>query len=122
MISYDLIKNTELRLLVTASESIHSLPEDQIQAMIQKIAALPPKGELEMIAALKDEQEQIQKSKLARGITPEVEQANNQENMKKVYRIKKDFQTVVRVEDEKVETTKDNAAAEEILTQLKNFK
>lgn len=118
MIDYNLIKNTELRLLVTASESINSQTEEQIRAMVGKIAVLAPEGQQKMIAALKDEQAQIQKSKLARGITPEVEQAHLQQNMKKIYKIKKDFETVARVEDEKIETAKSDADADAILQQL----
>lgn len=118
MIDFNLIKNSELRLLVAASESVNSQTEKQIQTMVGKIAALTAEGQQKMIAALRDEQAQIQKSKLARGITPEVEQASLQQNMNKIYKIKKDFETVVRVEDEKVETSKSDADAEAILQQL----
>lgn len=73
MINYDLIKNMELRLLVTASESINSLPAPNIEVMVSRIAALPVEGQLEMIDALRDEREQVRAAKLARGLTPEVE-------------------------------------------------
>lgn len=73
MINFDLIKNMELRLLVTASESINSLPTRDVEVMVSRIAALPVEGQLEMIDALRDEREQVRAAKLARGITPEVE-------------------------------------------------
>lgn len=73
MINFDLIKNMELRLLVTASESINSLSAQDIEVMVSRIAALPVEGQLEMIDALRDEREQARAAKLARGITPEME-------------------------------------------------
>lgn len=73
MLNFDLIKNMELRLLVTASESINSLPSKDVQVMVSRIAALPVEGQLEMIDALRDEREQVMSAKLARGLTPEVE-------------------------------------------------
>ncbi len=73
MIDYDIIQNQELRLLVTASESINSLPSDEIQVMVGKISLLPEDGQKEMIAALQDERMQAQAAMSARGITPEME-------------------------------------------------
>ncbi len=118
MADYDLIKNTELRLLVTASESIRSLKEQEIQQWVERIAALPPEGERAMLVALRDEQEQIRKAKLAKGITPEMERAEREKKMEKVYAIKKDFEKVVRIENEKTANNESSAEAESLLKKL----
>jgi|GEM_PF-6461744 len=118
MINYNLIQNTELRLLVTASESIHTLEEAQIQNWVERIAKLPPDGEKQMILALRDEQLMIRKSKAARGITPEKELAQIQEKLEKVHEIKRNFETAVRVEEESVDQAKVEANADNILNSI----
>ena len=118
MIDFDLIKNAQLRLLVAASESINSLPEDQAQAMVERIAQLPAEGEQAMIKALTDEQNQILKAKRARGITPEMEQQQLEQNMQKIVAIQKDFEHVVRQENEKLEIDASEKAAEDILKKI----
>lgn len=118
MPQYDSIKNENLRMLVMSSESIHSLPEEQSQAMINQIAALDDNGQAALTATLEDEQKQIAAAKRAKGITPEMEMAQISENMAKVSAIKRDFEMAVLKENEREETVQSEAAAEDILKKI----
>lgn len=118
MVNYDIIKNPELRLLVAASESIHSLDETEIQQWVERIAVLPPEGEMQMLTALRDEQKQISEAKLAKGITPEMDLAQTQENLKQVTAIKKDFDMVVLKENERVSKQESEIAATNLLNNI----
>jgi hypothetical protein len=115
MPQYDPIGNERLRALVMASESIHSLPEEDIQKMVTQIAALDDNGQEAMIKTLEDEQKQIAAAKRAKGITPEMELAAINENMAKVAAIKRDFEMSVLKENEREETQQSEKAAEDIL-------
>lgn len=101
-----------------ASESIHSLPEDDAQAMIDQIAALPDEGQTAMAAALEDEQRMIEEAKKAKGISPEQEIREIEENMAKVSEIKRDFESSVRRINEKKEKDESDKAAEELLKEI----
>lgn len=69
MVDYDIIQNSELRLLVMASESMNSLPEDRRQVMVGKIAALPEEGQQEFLVALRNERMQIDNARAQKGVT-----------------------------------------------------
>jgi hypothetical protein len=118
MAYYYTIPNERLRMLVMASESIHSLPDEDIQRMVAQISNLNKDGEDAMINTLEDEQRQIAATKRARGITPEMELAQINENMAKVAAIKHDFEMAVLRENEREESEKSNAAAEDILKDI----
>lgn len=118
MPQYDPIKNERLRALVMASESIHSLPEENVRQMITQIAALDDDGQAALIATLEDEQKQIAAAKRAKGITPEMELAQISENMTKVAAIKHDFEMAVLKENEKEDTIKSERAAEDLLKNI----
>lgn len=118
MVNYDPIKNNELRDLVAASESIRSMKENEIQQWVENIAALPAEAQEEMVKVLREEQEQIRKEKQAKGITPETEQAELEQKMRKIYAIKKNFEAVVRKEHEKNESAQADTAAETLLKKL----
>jgi len=118
MPQYDLIQNEQLRILVMASESIHSLPEDEEQSMIERIAALDENSQAAMIKTLEDEQRQIAAAKRAKGITPEMELAQISESMSKVAAIKHDFEMAVLKENEREESQKSEQAAEDILKDI----
>ncbi len=76
MADYTVIKNTELRLLVSASESINSLPSDQLYLMVARIADLTEEGERQMITALRDEWEKVAASRKEKNTTPAMEMEN----------------------------------------------
>jgi len=118
MAYYYTIQNERLRMLVMASESIHSLPDEEVQKMVAQISNLNADGEAAMIATLEDEQRQIAAAKRARGITPEMELAAIKDNMAKVAAIKHEFEMAILRENEREETEKSNAAAENILNDI----
>ncbi len=101
-----------------ASESIQSLSEEELQKMVERMAALPEAGQLEIIASLEEEQEHIRKGKLAMGITPEVEAAELGEKIQKVNIIKKNLENTVRHEQEKDANIESDNAAENLLKTL----
>ena len=112
------IQNEKLRYLVMASESIHSLEEGNIQKMIFQIANLPVEGQDAMVAALEDEQRQIVATKRAKGITPAQEFKVIEKKTAEVRMVKRNFEIVVRVENEKVEVAKTQREAEDLLKEI----
>lgn len=114
------IQNEKLRYLVMASESIHSLDEGNIQKMIFQVANLPVEAQQPMIEALEDEQRQIVAAKRAKGITPEMDIKIIEKRTAEVRIIKRNFEIVVRVENEKVEVAKSQREAEDLLKEI-NF-
>jgi len=118
MPQYDPIRNERLRTLVMASESIHSLPEQDVQKMVAQISTLDESGQAALTATLEDEQRQIAAAKRARGITPEMELAQINDNMAKVSSIKHDFEMAVLKENEREESQKSEQAAEDLLKNI----
>lgn len=118
MAYYYTIPNERLRMLVMASESIHSLDDEDVQRMVSQISTLNEDGEAAMISTLEDEQRQIAAAKRARGITPEMELAQISENMAKVSAIKHDFEMAILRENEREESEQSSAAAESILQDI----
>ncbi len=118
MVNYSIIQNEHLRQLVILSESIHSLPADQLEVMIQRIAALPEEGQLALIKTLEDEQQKIKAAKLAKGITPEMELKQMEENSLKVTAIKYEFETGVRKENEKIDAKQSEEEAEKLILNI----
>ena len=112
------IQNERLRMLVMASESIHSLEEKNIQKMVAQIAALPLEGQIAMISALEDEQKQIAAAQRAQGITPEMEITRIEKSTAQVRIIKRNFEIVVRVENEKVEIVRSQQEADNLLREI----
>ncbi len=112
------IQNEKLRYLVMASESIHSLEEGNIQKMIFQIANLPVEGQDAMVAALEDEQKQIVAAKRAKGITAVQEIKTIEKKTAEVRMVKRNFEIVVRVENEKVEVAKTQREAEDLLKEI----
>ncbi|MBU0668361.1 hypothetical protein KJ951_03000 [Patescibacteria group bacterium] len=55
------IKNSLLRSLVIASDAITSLPEDEVQVMVDNIAKMSVEGQKELIEYLEREQYESQK-------------------------------------------------------------
>lgn len=110
MPDYSKIQNEKLRSLVVLSESIHSQPESEIQAMVDRIASLPLEGQDAMIAALEEEQKQIQMTKQAKGITPEMEMQHIEGKNLKLSSIKHEFDKAVL--ETKEQTDQDTASAE----------
>ena len=118
MPNYDHIKNEKLRQLVKASESIHSLPEEEAQAMIDQISVLPEEGQTAMLSTLEEEQKAIQEAKAAKGITPEQELRELEENMEKVSTVKRDFESSVRKINEQKDREESDKEAEELLKKI----
>jgi hypothetical protein len=118
MLQYDPITNERLRRLVMASESIHSLPEENVRQMVMQIANLDSSGESALIQTLEDEQRQIAAAKRAKGLTPEMELARINENMAKMSKIKHDFEMSVLKENDREETQKSAQAADELLKNI----
>lgn len=116
--NYDSIKNSRLKALVMASESIHSLPEAALAQMIARIAAMPEVGQVQLIAALEDEQKQIQAAKLAKGITPEVEMQNLKEGTSKLIQVERKFDGDVRKYREDKAQAQDEAQAENLIKSI----
>lgn len=114
------IYNKKLQELVKASESIHSLSENDAQDMINQIAALPEDGQAEMIKALESEQNAIQQAKIAKGITPEKEMRQLDEAIAQVGNIKRDFESSVRRYDEEVDRKQESQEAEDLLNEINN--
>lgn len=118
MANFAVIQNEKLRDLIIRSESINSLPEDKRQQMIDKIALLQEAGVNAMIAILEQEQAKISAAKLAKGITPEIEHQQMQKKIVEVVAIKREFETGVRVELERVDREETLKAAEDLLRNL----
>jgi hypothetical protein len=112
------IKDEHLRQLVMLSESINTLPEDDIQKMVTQIAALEGDAQKAMTATLEDEQRQIAAAKRAKGITPEMELEQIKENSTKLASIKRDFDMTVARENQNLESVASAAAAEDLLRDI----
>lgn len=120
MLNYSGIKNDHLRELIIHSESIHAQPENVAQEIINNIAVLDPGKEQQTIMMFEAEQNEIQKSKLAQGITPEMEIQYIEQNEKKLTEINKEFDTNVRKYKEDKSEKEDEIEAEDLLNQLNN--
>jgi len=120
MLDYSQIQNEHLRELLIHSESINAQDEINAQAVINNIAALGPVQQQEVIQMLEEEQKQIQSSKIAKGITPDVEVAAIEKNRGKLTEIKHEYDTNVRKYEEGKTQKQDEAAAEDLLNQLNN--
>lgn len=112
---YDLVTNQRLRELVQKSASIQSLGDEQKQAMIERIAQLPPEGQQEMIALLEEEAAAINSGKI---LSPEAKQKMMEEGMRKMTFAKKDMKKKILVEGEKVEVEQSNLIANQLLQKL----
>lgn len=118
MLDYSLITNEKLRQLVIRSESVNSLPEDKVRALVNKMALLTEPSITAMIAVFEKEQLKIQNAKLAKGITPEIEQKRLDEKISALAGIKREFETGVKVETERTDQETTLMAAEELLKDL----
>ena len=118
MAYYYPIQNERLRLLVIASESIHSLDEKQLQKVILQIAMLPPEGQEAMISALEDEQKQIIAAQAARGISKADQLITIHKKTEQVRIIRRNYEIFVRVEEEKVEVGRVEREADNLLRDL----
>jgi hypothetical protein len=112
---YYTIPNERLRMLVMASESIHSMREDDVQKMITQIAALDEDSQDAMIETLEDEQRQIAAAKRARGITPEMELAQINKDMAKLSAIEHEFEMAIAKESARADREESEKKAEEII-------
>jgi len=121
MPDYTPIQNEKLRQLVLLSESINSLPEEQLQVTVTRIGGLAGPDQEAMIKVLEDEQRLIEAKKRARGLTPEMELAEIKERRSKVVAIKRDFESAVNRENERVDTVESDKAAEDALKDLDNI-
>jgi hypothetical protein len=118
MLDYSKIKNEHLRELIMHSESIHAQPENVAQEIINNIAMLDPAREQQTVMMFESEQKEIQNSKLARGITPEMEIDYIELNRKKLTEINKEYDTNVRKYKEEKSEKQDEQEAEDLLNQL----
>jgi hypothetical protein len=112
------IQNERLRTLVMLSESIHSIPEADVQKMVMQIAGLEEEGQKAMVATLEDEQQQIEAIKRAKGITPEMEMIQIRENSAKLASIKRDFTMTVARENQARESLQAGQEAEDLLRDI----
>jgi hypothetical protein len=112
------IKNDRLRELTMLSESINTLPEDDVQKVVEQIAALDTDAQNAMIATLEDEQKQIAAAKLAKGITPDVELAQIKENSVRLASVKRDFDMTVARENQNQEAIAAAAEADNLLSEI----
>jgi hypothetical protein len=111
------IEDERLRMLVLASESVHSLAEDDCQKMIDQIAGLDPDAQEAMVSTLEEEQRQIAAAKRARGITPRMELAAIGKKMLKLETIEREFVAAVRAEEER-SAQEESGKAEDVLAGL----
>lgn len=118
MLDYSKIKNEHLRELIMHSESIHAQPENVAQEIINNITMLDPAREQQTVMMFEAEQKEIQNSKLARGITPEMEIDYIELNRKKLTEINKEYDTNVRKYKEEKSEKQDEQEAEDLLNQL----
>ena len=109
------IPDEQLRMLVMASESLHSLAEDDLQRTINQIAELPGDGQEAMIETLENEQRQIAAAKRAKGITPEMELAQINSSMAKLTVIEHEFEMALAKENSRAEREESDKQAEEII-------
>ena len=114
------IENERLRMLVMASESIHSMAEDDVQKMVAQIAVLDEDGQDALVETLENEQRQIAAAKRARGITPEMELAQINENMAKLSAIEHEFEMAMAKENARAEREESGKEAEEIIKDVSN--
>jgi hypothetical protein len=115
---YYTIQDERLRMLVMASESIHSLSEDDIQKVINQIAGLEEDGQEALTTTLEDEQRQIAAAKRAKGISPEMELAQINESMTRLTTLEHEFETAVARENERAEREESGREAEEIINNI----
>lgn len=121
MVDYSLIKNEKLRTMVMESESIHTLAEAEIQAMVGKIAKLNPEGEQAFLEALENEKQEVERAKAGEQIDPEeatVMMQKVQENDQKLTNVIRSFDTFVRGTREESVREVENQQAEELLKLL----
>ena len=118
MLNYSKIKNEHLKELIMHSESIHAQPENVAQEIIDNISMLDPAREQQTVMMFEAEQQEIQNSKLAKGITPEMEIDYIELNRKKLSEINKEFDTNVRKYKEEKSEKQDEQEAEDLLNQL----
>jgi len=111
------IPNEHLRMLVMASESIHSLAEDDLQKTIEQIAGLDEEAQVAMIATLEDEQRAIAAAKRARGITPKMEMAHLNRDIVALETIRHEFENAVLQEKERA-ANEQHGSAEDILKNI----
>lgn len=109
------IPDDDLRMLVMASESLHSLAEDDVQKTIDQIAELNDDGREALIETLEDEQRQIAAAKRERGITPEMELAHINKKMAKLAAIEHEFEMAVAKANAQAESAESDKKAEEII-------
>jgi len=109
------IENERLRMLVMASESIHSMAEDDVQKMVAQIAVLDEDGQAAMVETLEDEQRQIAAAKRAKGITPEMELAQINKDTAKLSAIEHEFEMAAAKENERSDREESQKKAEEII-------
>ena len=112
------IQNEYLRMLVMASESIHSLAEDDLQKTIAQIAELDEASQRAMIATLEDEQRAIAAAKRAKGITPKMEMAGLNRDIVALETIRHEFENAVLQEKER-EANEEHGSAEDILKNIR---
>lgn len=120
MLDYSKIKNEHLRELIMHSESINAQPENIAQEIINNIAVLDPAHEQQTVMMFEAEHQEIQNSKLAKGITPEMEIDYIELNRKKLSEINKEFDTNVRKYNEEQSEKQDEQVADDLLNQLNN--
>lgn len=111
------IQNEYLRMLVMASESIHSLAEDDLQKTIGQIAELDEEAQQAMISTLEDEQRAIAAAKRAKGITPKMEIAHLNRDIVALETIRHEFENAVLQEKER-EAEQQHGPADDILKNI----
>lgn len=101
MVNFDLITNMELRLLATASETINTMPDEDAQLMVNRVAQLDSEGQKKFIQALRDERLNGWEIKEKLGITPEVQMKTLEDNRILLSQIEKNFAKDILAIDER---------------------
>ncbi|MFA5829808.1 MAG: hypothetical protein WC843_04930 [Candidatus Gracilibacteria bacterium] len=114
MIDYTTINNQQLRELVMNSVSIQSLAEEEKATLMQQIANLPQKGQEELMQTLMKEAQRFEHGQ----VLDQQQQAQMQEDLLQVIKLKNDMEKDVRVEQEKIEIGQSSTLADNLLNHL----
>jgi ABC-type protease/lipase transport system fused ATPase/permease subunit len=106
MVDFSIINNEKLRELVMASKSIMSLPENDLQTMVERISQMPPEGENAFMEALQKDAAPPEKIGLL------------QRSIEKLKQIKKKLTGGILKIKEKSEEKIDQTAADNLLKNI----
>ncbi|MBU1992413.1 MAG: hypothetical protein ABH856_02105 [Patescibacteria group bacterium] len=111
-VDYSKIKNQKLVKLIQESPALELLPDAMKQRYVDKIIALPDRGEVELLALLEKQAKTLPK------LTPEEKIAIFETGTKAMKTMMKNFKKDVRVEGEKIDAKESATEQEKLLGEL----